>query len=448
MNDPVLAVERFLKQYVDLQRPILLALSGGSDSICLFYCLLACQKKFPFQFHIAHVDHRWRLESQTEAQALQDLAARYHIPFHLCTLDPQALEGNLEAACRQERYQFFAKICQKYVLQGVLVGHQKDDQVETVLKKMLEGSSWIHLGGLSPRKELYGTTIFRPLLSLSKQTIQNWLKKESITPFEDATNQDERFLRARLRQSILPLLNQQFGKQIDSSLIAMSEEAVEISDYLDHQIQPWLNQVFEGPLGLYIDLQDDHPILPIELKQLIRRISERQHLSFPRSLLKQAVEWMIHRKANCPLTLGNQHIWIDRAKMFFPFSDVAWPSSEPVSIQLGVQKIGRWMIEVKEVMSSDHYAATDWREAWLGRCRAVLPLGDYQLGLASSNTPYHARTRTLAKWWNNHQIPAFLSRSLPVIWNNQVICHEFLTGKNLHFLTGNQPALEIHLFYL
>src|SRR6476620_6970567 len=138
----------FLKRYGDLNRPMLLALSGGPDSLSLLHLLLNCQKKLQFTFGIAHIDHRWRSESKEEAESLRQLAETHQISFHLKVLDPSSFQGNLEENCRQKRLEFFRQLCHEYRYQAVLLGHHANDQAETVLKRLLEGSGWNGLAAM------------------------------------------------------------------------------------------------------------------------------------------------------------------------------------------------------------------------------------------------------------------------------------------------------------
>lgn len=444
----VAVVEQFLRQYLDLSRPFLLALSGGPDSLCLFYCLLTCQEKIPFVFHVAHVDHGWRPESQKEAQILKNLMKLYQIPYHEQQLNPEDMTGNLEAACRLARYQFFAALCQDYALQGVLIGHQRDDQIETVLKKILEGSPLASLGGLKSCITLYGVEVFRPLLNVTKQEILNWLNEKKIHPFEDCTNEDPRFLRTRMRQTLIPLLNKEFGKRVESSFLSIGEEAQELRDYLDEQVQEGLKNILESPWGSCLDLQVSFPSHLYELKHLLRRFFSRCGLSLPRSLLLEIARMLKENTANRVFKIMDISIWVDRRRLFVLLSYPHW-NKEPVLMNWGSQELEGWKIEVKEVEGKTiTQPVTSWREAWQGNCLVYLPLKDYQLGLAKANTPYHGKTRSISKWLNNHKIPSFLTSIVPVIWHNQEIYHEFLTGKSFFLDKRFDSTLEIRLSYL
>ena len=126
------------------------------------------------------------------------------MPFHSKGWNPNLLEGNLEAACREERYLFFSSLNQQHSYQGVVTGHHQNDQAETVFKRILEGSHWSRWGGLQPESCLYGVRVLRPLLEISKSAIQDTLKSAGLIAFDDPTNRQPAYLRARFRESFFP----------------------------------------------------------------------------------------------------------------------------------------------------------------------------------------------------------------------------------------------------
>ena len=287
---------QFIKQRIDPQKPILVGLSGGPDSIALLYLLLEIQETVDLKIGIAHINHRWRESSSKEACQLEQLAVSLNLPFHLKVLNPELLIGNLEEACRYERLNFFKELSKKEGYQAVLLGHHADDQTETVLKKIFEGCELPSLAGMQNAASYDGLNIWRPLLSIRKNEILSWLDSKNLTFFEDSTNQDERFLRAKFRKTIIPSLSSQFGKEISSCLNRIGSDADELSLYLNDKINDYLSEIVEGPFGLMLDLSKKRPKFQFEFRYLIRQFCEMAQVSLSRALI-DAVGYV--RKRSC-----------------------------------------------------------------------------------------------------------------------------------------------------
>ena len=138
----------FFEKYIDTSRPVLLGLSGGADSMCLFHLLLQWNK---VQVHIVHIDHGWRKESLSESKILEALAGKHKLEFFQKRLDPIRYKGNLENESRKERYAFFSKVAEETNAQGILLGHHADDVQETVLKRVLEGAKLTSLATMKTK---------------------------------------------------------------------------------------------------------------------------------------------------------------------------------------------------------------------------------------------------------------------------------------------------------
>lgn len=424
----------FLDKYYENDRPVLLGLSGGADSLSLFYLLKEYAQNTSFRFGIAHVDHGWRDESQEEALQLQELAKE--IPFHLKKLDPRLLHGNMEEACRQERLSFFSELCSQFGYQAVILGHQADDQTETILKKVLEGRSLTHLNGMALISKNQGLTIWRPLLNCSKKEIKQWLKERGFVPFEDRTNVDPKFLRARFRTRIIPQLSQDFGKNIDASLQRLGHEAEELKAYLDHQLKETIETISQGPFGTCLDLSHNCPSTDLELKYLIRKVLEKENVTLSWPLILEASQKLRAKSPNCQLLSKNAYVYLDRGRIFV-LSKPLEAFKYEIPLEIGQYSAGAWHIEVKE---GEIRPLTGWKEAWKGELSVALPKGNYCLKIAESS---------LSKWWTNHKIPAFMRYAFPVIASSSGIHYEFLS--NRHFMKTDPKttiSISIKVTYL
>lgn len=306
----------FIKRFCSASSPLLLALSGGPDSLCLFYCLLMSRQREGIPFHVAHVDHGWRPESQDEANALKQLTVDHQVPFHLKTLDPQSLKGNLEAACREERYTFFAELSRQNNFQGVMTGHHQDDQAETVYKRIVEGAHWSRWVGLKPESWHSGVRLLRPFLTISKSEIQQFLSQRRIEAFEDPTNHHVQFLRARLRKTIFPWLNREFGKQVQKNLVHIGKEAEELNDYFERHLAHLMEDVKRGPEGVSLNLQNKLPASLIEIKYLIRLLCAREQFFLSREIIEQVAVALQVGKRHQLFMMGSRQIRVDRQCLF------------------------------------------------------------------------------------------------------------------------------------
>lgn len=290
-------VVNFLKERCNGEKPVLLAFSGGPDSLALFHLLIeSCHAK---KFAVAHVDHGWREESASEAREIASMAEKYQLTFHLKTLDPAAMSGNLESACREERYRFFASLCKEHDYQGVLLAHHADDVAETVLKRALEGVALPYLHALRPEVVIHGVKVWRPFLSVSKKQLLNWLEERKLKGFEDKTNLDPRFLRGRFRAQLLPYLSEMFGKKISSGLCQLSQEAGELRDYLDDRIAPYLDDLVDKGTGEYtLDLRKHCPSHLFELKYLIRQFCKKGDFMLSRDCVHKAAVFLLKKSFN------------------------------------------------------------------------------------------------------------------------------------------------------
>lgn len=438
-SHPLTALTLFFENYKLSSQPFLLALSGGADSLSLFYCLLSYQKKYPLSFHIAHVDHGWREESVDEAEQLRQLAAKHHIVFHTVRLDLKNKKGNLENLSREERYKFFYELHKIYNYQGILTGHQANDQAETVLKRVLEGAHWTHFSGLSPSRELFGIPLLRPFLSVSKKDLENYLNELGVIPFDDSSNKNPRFLRARMRETILPRLNQEFGKEIQNPLINLSHDAKELKDYFDAKITPFLASVKRGPFGILLNLHDHQELKKVEIKHLIHTLAESEGIFLSREMIDTASSMLQSGQANCQF---HQGFFIDRKRIFIlrPFS----PFDQTIDLKKGSFQVGKWSIQIEDSSNAISEKRQNWEAGWSGNFEVVLPHGTYQMALPIAKATYYNRSISISKFWNNHQIPAFLRMHLPVIWKDQTIYHELLTGKS-HIDQNHNRSLTVSI---
>lgn len=303
-------LKKFLLEKVDPTKPVLLALSGGPDSMALFHLL----KELSMNFGIAHVNHNWRAESQTESEILNQMANEANLPFHLKNLDPSTLQGNLELACRLERLKFFKEICLEFSYQAVIVGHHQDDQAETLLKRLFEGAPLMRLTGLKKVTVIDGLTIFRPFLDLRKKEIEAYLEEKKLLSFSDETNKDPKFMRARFRTQLIPYLSKEFGKDISAPLNRLGVESQEFNDYLEEIFKGRREKIIRNSSGILFDFSEIKS--PFEIKHFIRKLTEEMHFSLSHAQIQTACTLIMTSASNKMLFKDGKKVIFDRKKMF------------------------------------------------------------------------------------------------------------------------------------
>lgn len=388
-------------------KPIIVGLSGGADSMALLDWLLARVPKH--LIHIAHVDHCWRSSSEKEAACLANYAKRLGLPFHLHRLGA-APDANKEAHAREHRHRFFRKLFFHLKAEAVVLAHHGDDRVETILKRFFEGSYLPNLGTMQPVSEIDGVTYWRPLLEFSKSEL-----RPSGFHFDDPTNEDTRFLRARMRQQMLPNLEKQFGKRMQKSILRLADDAVRINNYLDHQIEPLMQRVLCSSLGLAIELPEG--LHAVELEHCVRKLLKQTGTPILRGCLDQL--YTIVGKANKRVMFGHRPVHVDRRVIFFPAEhrlnsrwEVTFESSEAKSVQTG------------------------WKAVWKGEATMMLPQGDYTV-MEPRDAPPGVRRQ-----WTARRIPAFLRENVPLVAAKGVVVGDFFVGASSK-MRGS--GVQVHL---
>ncbi len=198
-----------------MQRPIVAAVSGGGDSTAL---LVALVEIGDIKFSAAHVNHHLRgAESDDDEAYVRELCARYDIPLRVAdgTLDPEAVRHRgVEAAAREVRHARLREIAGDAL---IATAHQKNDQAETVMMRLMTGGGTAALRGIHPVRD---DGIIRPLLDVTRKEIERFLAERNITPRFDRSNADPRFLRNRVRAML-----RDFDDSVIDNLAAVADQA-------------------------------------------------------------------------------------------------------------------------------------------------------------------------------------------------------------------------------
>ena len=278
-------VLHFIQEHrlVQAGETLVIAVSGGIDSICLLHILVQQQKELGVKLHIAHLNHRLRdAESDADANYVADLACHMGIPITTESRDVAAYQRqghcSLEEAAREVRYGFLAEVASTTGASGVMVGHTRDDHIETILMHLLRGTGMVGLRGLQPRLELrYGKgrtllKVVRPLLEITRQEITDYCQRCQLEPRSDSSNEFLYFLRNRIRLELLPVLRS-YNSNIDEALLRLAAIADDDVSFIEQQASQLWDDVAEEKKGaIYLD-RVKMANLPLAMKRQIFRMA-------------------------------------------------------------------------------------------------------------------------------------------------------------------------------
>lgn len=282
------------------EHPLVLGISGGPDSVALLRLLVelggSTDRSLPLI--LAHCNYRLRgQESDEDEKFVRELANKFEIECRVWRAESLEKPGGSgwEAYLRDLRYDFFKQVARDFGARYLALAHTADDQAETVALRLLRGSSLAGLRGIPAQRPLTSeTTLIRPLLSLRRQTLRNYLR-EINQPFRiDSSNDSDQFTRNRLRNQLFPILASDFGSDFPERMLSLAEEAAEAEALLE--------ELSSGLLRHFQSVQPD-----------CLQIATEQLTSHPRVIVRHALvkAWRAQGWSERDLTSRHWHALAD-----------------------------------------------------------------------------------------------------------------------------------------
>jgi tRNA(Ile)-lysidine synthase len=299
---------------------LLVAVSGGQDSLCLIKLLLDLQPKWGWELAIAHCDHRWRPDSEANANHVINLAKNWGICYYLTTADrpPQT-----EAAARSWRYQALAKSAIVNNYSYIITGHTGSDRAETLLYNLMRGSGADGLAALTWTRDfrlenlddfrlpiadfkwenldenLQSKTqnlkskihLVRPLLEITRTQTGQFCQEQKLPIWEDSTNQNLQYRRNRIRSELLPYLETHFNPKTQQALAQTAELLRADVEYLEFAARDLLKHA----MSQIADSASLNFQLPVKLNRLILR---QAHLALQRRAMRQLLQQILPAEPN------------------------------------------------------------------------------------------------------------------------------------------------------
>lgn len=237
-------VYNFIKNKIGLEPndTIVVGVSGGPDSMALLYILNEFKKKLDLKIVCAHVNHNKRVESEQEKIDLENYCKANNIIFEYIKITKWG-DDNFHNEARSVRYNFFEELVMNYGAKYLMTAHQGDDLIETILMRIVRGSTLKGYSGFSRIVDKGTYKIVRPLITVTKDEIMEFDKANGIKYAIDQSNNEDHYTRNRYRHTVLPFLKHEDPK-VHKKFLKYSEILLEYSDYVDKEANKVFNKVF------------------------------------------------------------------------------------------------------------------------------------------------------------------------------------------------------------
>lgn len=343
----------FIKSNIEPNSTVIVATSGGPDSMVLIYLINSLKEELNLSIVCAHVNHKLRIESDEEYEFVKHYCSNNNIVFE--GIDFEKYEtNNVESEAHDKRYMFFESIIEKYNSKYLLTAHHGDDLIETILMKLTRGSSldgYVGFKKVSKRDDYY---ILRPLIFYTKNEILDYALKKNIEYRIDNTNFDKKYTRNRYRINILPLLKKE-NKNIHMKYLKFSEELDESNEFINDYVNK-----------KYIEIVDDKidtKKLKNEKDYIIKKIIYNYLLNF----YKKDIKYISDKHINDILSIIKKNrsgyiylpkekiLYIDKNEIYFYIKNDNNDYKLPLEENNSVKVIGGEIKIIKETNLTNNF---------------------------------------------------------------------------------------------
>ena len=298
--------KKYLLNLLEEHDKCILALSGGPDSMYLFHLLLEIKQEKNIDLVCVHINHNTRKACEKEKEFIEKYMSRYHIPLVYYKIDNYEKNRFTEEEARTKRYSFFKKVCVEEKAKYLFTAHHGDDLVETILMRLLRGSSLEGYAGIKQESEWDNIKIIRPLLSLTKKDILKKLKKEHIPYCTDSSNTSDKYQRNRLRKKVLPILEKE-SKEYHLKIQKYSNTLLEANRFIQNILEDLEKIVEENNKIKLIEFQRySEEIQKFYLRYYLKKIYKNDLGKITEKHINNSWEIIYNNKNECSIDIPNK----------------------------------------------------------------------------------------------------------------------------------------------
>lgn len=250
---------------------VVIGVSGGPDSMALLYIMNQFKEKIGFKIICAHVNHNKRPESEKEQKCLEKYCKENNIIFEYIKINNWG-DDNFHNEARTVRYNFFDEIINIYSARYLMTAHHGDDLIETILMRIVRGSTLKGYSGFSRIVDKGNYTLVRPLITVTKTEIEDFDIKNNIWYAIDSSNNEDHYTRNRYRHKVLPFLKKE-DPNVHKKFLKYSKTLLENNEFIENEASKYFNKVFHnGNLNIDKFVQLDKVIQSKIIYNILERI--------------------------------------------------------------------------------------------------------------------------------------------------------------------------------
>jgi len=278
-------VSSFIKKHhlINKGDTVIVAVSGGPDSVCLLDILCRLKDEFELKLIVAHLNHGLRPEAQLEAVGVEKMSKARAIPFETKTVNIRTYKKELglseEEAGRKARYDFLFDTAGKHRASRIAIGHHLDDQAETVLLNIIRGTGVDGLAGMLPKRSGDDFQLVRPLLCLRRSEIEEYCRDNKLQTFTDSSNLETDYTRNRLRLELIPQLEAHYNPRIREALFSLASLAADDRRFLRNLGWKQYHKLAKLQKGKTVIDRQGLMALPAALRGRVLRIAMNNHVT-------------------------------------------------------------------------------------------------------------------------------------------------------------------------
>ncbi len=400
---------RFARQeglFRGVQR-LLVAVSGGPDSLATLLCLKEMAPDFSFDVTAAHFDHQLRPDSADDLAFVREFCAARDIPFLSGEGDVREAAGRnragIEETARRMRYQFLGFVAGEKRMDAVATGHTRDDQAETVLMRVLRGSGVRGIRGMLPSSDLPGSArrLVRPMLFATRAETEACCTAASLTPRRDPSNDDPAPTRNRLRHEVLPSLAS-INPAVSEALVRLGGNAREVFAGVERESFS-AHPIVRGPVGTIFAIASLRALQGEALVLVLEREAAFARATFETNHTRIANLRSALARGSGSARFGDVVAEVSCGKVRVGPA-LAWHAAEPRVLNVpGVTVVGDWRVDLK-TSELDALAGASLGRVWPASVTGALRGRALQPG---DRIRYHGIERKVADLFSAEKVPAW-----------------------------------------